>query len=98
MLGRVDEAEAMAVTGVEALPPPVIAVVVGVEVVPDDVDALSRIATRDLVHERDERVGTAVRNDLSVTFSRADIEGGQQRLRPVGACTRTHSGPRRRAG
>src|SRR5579883_1531373 len=79
----VDEAEATSVVLVEPRPPSVTAVVVQVEVVPDDVDTSAVVALRERVHERQQGTRIAVPNDATEHLPRADVERRQQRARPA---------------
>src|SRR5580700_181980 len=83
MQRRVDEAEAMSVLLVEPRPACVASVVVQVEVVPDDVDTSAFVALREPVHEGQKCTRVAVPNDATEDFTRADVEGREQRARPA---------------
>lgn len=83
MLRRVHEVEAATVAPVEARPALVGAIIMDIEVVPDHVDGLARVATGQFVHEGHQCVGASVRNDAPENAPTAHVEGGQQRLHPV---------------
>jgi hypothetical protein len=79
MQRRVHEIEATAVSSVESAPPVVLALLVNVEVVPDDNDALSRIMARDGLQKAYERIRVASHDHLSEHLPGAHIERPEQR-------------------
>src|SRR5690606_38667041 len=83
VLRRVHEAKSTTMPRVELLPAVVLPVVVDVEVVPPVVDLLARIPAGERVHERAERVGTAMWHHPAEHPPRLHIEGSQKALGSV---------------
>src|SRR5579872_648154 len=83
MQRSVDKVEPVAVLLVEPRPAGVAAVVVQVEVVPDDVDPTTLVALRERVHEGQQCTRITVPDDATEHLARADVEGREQRACPA---------------
>jgi len=68
---------------VEPGPPPVLAIVVNVEIVPDDVNLSLGTGTREVLHEGNEVHGAPLWLAFAEHLARADIGGCEQRPRAV---------------
>ena len=66
---RVDKAESVAVTTIESSPASGFAVVMNIEVIPDDVDFLFPVAPRNRRHEVEYVVRLSARSNLSINLS-----------------------------
>ena len=73
MQGCVNKAESIAVSSIESLPASVFSVEMDIEVVPDDVDFLSRIVPRYRLHEFKDVVRLAALPNFSVNLSGVGI-------------------------
>jgi hypothetical protein len=71
-----------------ALQPHVVLWLVRGEIVEDDMDFALRMGGDDLVHEVEELDAPASLVVTADDFAAGKIEGGEQRRRPVGACSR----------
>jgi hypothetical protein len=83
MKRRVDKAESVAVTTIESSPASGFAVVMNIEVIPDDVDFLSGVPPRHRGHELEDVVRLAARPHLSISRSGVRVKGRQQSSGPM---------------